>query len=257
MKKFILLINVFLFGTLVLCAQDQLLVHQKNGNATPFLASSVDSITIVTEDNTNDKESNHQYVDMGLSVMWATCNLGAESPEEFGDYFAWGEKDAKQEHTPANWKGTAGPTWSLNDDPARNAWGGEWRIPTYWELRELIENCKAIHCVKTGKDGYGIIGTQFISKINGNKIFLPFAGHTETDIYYDYPETSYGATGWYRTSQYGISIALVPWGGLDYTDSSLGYYVGESIRPVFGEATLTGNFDDKYIDEENYQPIAF
>lgn len=256
MKKITLLISACIASVFTLFAQDQLMVHQNNGNITPFIASSVDSITIVSANNNEENKNEHQYVDMGLSVMWATCNIGANSPEEFGDYFAWGEKEAKLEHTPENWKGTSGPTWNLNDDPARNTWGGEWRVPTYWELKELIENCKAIHCVKTGKDGYGIIGTQFISKINGNKIFLPFAGHAETDIYYDYPETSYGATGWYRTSQYGISIALVPWGGLDYTDSSLGYYVGESIRPVYGEATLTGNFEDVYIEEENYQPIA-
>ena len=252
MKKIILLINVFLFSTVVLCAQDQLMVHQKNGNATPFLASSVDSITIIT----NEKESNHQYVDMGLSVMWATCNLGAESPEEFGDYFAWGEKDAKQEHTPANWKGTAGPTWSLNDDPARNAWGGEWRVPTYWELRELIENCKAIHCVKTGKDGYGIIGTQFISKINGNKIFLPMAGHsTLGETYTDtMPFTSTGATGYYRASQYGLGIMLFPWNGIDFIENEFPFYVGESVRPVFGESTQTGNFEDYNIDEDLYAP---
>ena len=259
MKKITLFISACIASAFTLFAQDQLMVHQNNGNTTPFIASSVDSITIVSANNNVENKNEHQYVDMGLSVMWATCNIGANSPEEFGDYFAWGEKETKHEHTPENWKGTAGTTWNLNDDPARNAWGGDWRVPTYWEFKELIDNCRAIHCVKMCKDGYGIIGTQFISKINGNKIFLPMAGHS--DLFYNYnadqfPQRSYGGTGSYRTSQYGIGIILLPWGGLDFEISSFPYYVGQSIRPVFGESIQTGNFDDIYIGEDNYQPIA-
>ncbi len=257
MKNFTLLVSVCVASIFALSAQNQLMVHQNDGNITPFLASSVDSITIVSANNNSEENSAHQYVDMGLSVMWATCNLGADSPEEFGDYFAWGEKETKQEYTPENWKGAAGSVWNLNDDPARYYWGGEWRVPTYWELMELIKNCKAVHCVKTSKDGYGIIGTQFISKINGNSIFLPMAGHSDLFYYQEqFPQRSYGATGIYRTSQYGIGIMLIPWGGLDFELNPFEYYVGESIRPVFGEATQTGNFDDVYIQDENYQPIV-
>ena len=110
MKKITLLISACIASVFTLCAQDQLMVHQNNGNTTPFIASSVDSITIVSANKNVENKNEHQYVDMGLSVMWATCNIGANSPEEFGDYFAWGEKETKDEYTPKNWKRTSSTT---------------------------------------------------------------------------------------------------------------------------------------------------
>ena len=254
MKKITLLISACIASVFTLFAQDQLMVHQNNGNTTPFIASSVDSITIVSANNNTENKNEHQYVDMGLSVMWATCNIGASSPEEFGDYFAWGEKESKDEYTPENWKGTSSTTWEISNDPARNTWGGDWRVPTFWEFIELINNCKTQTCVKTGKDGYGILGTLFISKINGNKIFLPMAGHSTIDESDTMPYTSTGATGYYRSSQYGLGIMLFPWTGLDFIENQYPYYVGESVRPVFGESTQTGNFEDYDIDEDLYKP---
>ena len=254
MKKITLLISACIASVFTLFAQDQLMVHQNNGNITPFIASSVDSITIVSANNNEENKNEHQYVDMGLSVMWATCNIGANSPEEFGDYFAWGEKETKEEYTPENWKGTSNTRWEISNDPARNAWGGDWRVPTFWEFIELINNCKTQTCVKTSKDGYGILGTLFISKINGNKIFLPMAGHSTIDESYTIPYTSTGATGYYRASQYGLGIMLFPWNGIDFFENQYPYYVGESVRPVFGESTQIGNFEDYDIDEDLYKP---
>ena len=256
MKKITLLISACIASVFTLCAQDQLMVHQNNGNTTPFIASSVDSITIVSANKNVENKNEHQYVDMGLSVMWATCNIGANSPEEFGDYFAWGEKETKDEYTPENWKGTSSTTWEISNDPARNAWGGDWRVPTFWEFIELINNCKTQTCVKTSKDGYGILGTLFVSKINGNKIFLPMAGHSTLDESYTgtMPFTSTGATGYYRASQYGLGIMLFPWNGIDFLENEFPFYVGESVRPVFGEPTQTGNFEDYDIDEDLYTP---
>ena len=56
----------------------------------------VDSISLVKPDNSNNQINNHEYVDLGLSVKWATCNIGATTPEEYGDYFAWGEVEPKE-----------------------------------------------------------------------------------------------------------------------------------------------------------------
>ena len=131
------------------------------------------------------------YVDLGLSVKWATCNVGATTPEGYGDYFAWGETKPKSNY---NWLtygyckgdydtmtkyctnnsfGTVDnkTTLDLADDAARANWGDTWRMPTKEEQRELIDNCTWTWITQNGVNGYKVI-----SKINGNSIFLPAAG---------------------------------------------------------------------------------
>ena len=117
----------------------------------------------------------HEWVDLGLSVKWATCNIGADKPEDYGDYFAWGEIATKPSYTSDNCK-----TWerSIGDiagnsqyDAARAKWGSPWRLPTDAEFEELIGKCNW----KWTKEG-GHAGYRVTSKINGNSIFLPAAG---------------------------------------------------------------------------------
>jgi hypothetical protein len=132
----------------------------------------------------------HDYVDLGLSVKWAICNVGANSPEEYGDYFAWGEIAPKTIYTIENYKWWDGAynkitkycTFSdygivdnktvleLSDDAANVNWGGDWRMPTIKEQKELINKCTWIWNTKNGKNGYTIIGPS------GKSIFLPAAG---------------------------------------------------------------------------------
>lgn len=103
----------------------------------------------------------HEYVDLGLSVMWATCNVGATAPEDYGDYYAWGETETKSTYnwstykyyndssstiTKYNNKNSYGTvdnktTLELEDDVAHIKWGGNWRMPTLNEFIELINNC--------------------------------------------------------------------------------------------------------------------
>ena len=138
-----------------------------------------------------------EYVDLGLSVKWASCNVGATAPEEYGDYFAWGETYQKRYYYWDNYKYCNGTnesltkyctktscgefafvdnktTLDLTDDAARVNWGGTWRMPTAEESEELMneENCTWIWTTKNG-----VNGLKITSRKNGNFIFLPAAGH--------------------------------------------------------------------------------
>ena len=102
-------------------------------------------------------QDGHEYVDLGLpsGLKWATCNVGATKPEEYGDYFAWGEVEPKEFYVWSNYKYSIGETQMLkyspridhnteldiDDDVAIVNWGDSWRIPTYEELMELRTNC--------------------------------------------------------------------------------------------------------------------
>ena len=122
----------------------------------------------------------HEYVDLGLSVKWATCNIGADSPEESGDYLAWGETSQKVRYGPDNsetYKKTMGNIYgNVQYDAARANWGGTWRMPTRFEFQELIDNCIWTWTTQGGGKGY-----EVTSKINGNSIFLPAAGFRRWD----------------------------------------------------------------------------
>lgn len=174
-----------------------------NGFVGTWLGSS-DEITFTASYNsvratqvivTLDKraENGHAYVDLGLSVKWATMNVGANKPEEYGDYFAWGEIEPKDYYdwSTYKWCNGSGMTLTkyntlsdhgtivdnrtqldLSDDAARANWGGAWRMPTDAELTELHEQCTWLWTTQNGVNGYKVT-----SKSNGNSIFLPAAGY--------------------------------------------------------------------------------
>ena len=116
----------------------------------------------------SDKQDVHEFVDLGLSVKWATCNVGASSPEEFGDYFAWGETVPKTTYCWSTYKWCKG-----NHDAAYENWGSHWRMPTKAEMEELRSNCTWTWV--PDYEGSGVSGRIIIGP-NGNKIFLPAAG---------------------------------------------------------------------------------
>ena len=143
-------------------------------------------------------ENGHEYVDLGLSVKWATCNVGANSPEEYGDYFAWGETTPKTTYFWSTYKYCNGlydtmtkyctdsyygtvdnkTTLELTDDAARVNWGGKWRMPTKAEQDELRDTD---NCTWTWTTQKGVKGYKVTSKKNGNSIFLPAAGYRSND----------------------------------------------------------------------------
>ncbi len=127
----------------------------------------------------------HHYVDLGLpsGTLWALCNVGAEKMEAYGDYFAWGETEPKDNYdwnTLKYWDNNMGATkYSYNDglvtldaedDAATVNWGGAWRTPKQAEQDELCTECTWTWINKNGKDGFEVKGK------NGNCIFLPAAG---------------------------------------------------------------------------------
>jgi len=142
--------------------------------------------------------SEHEYVDLGLpsGTLWATCNVGANSPEEYGDYFAWGETQPKDVYDWSTYKYCKGSISTLTkycnnpdcgyngftdnlttllpeDDAAAVNWGDNWRMPTKADFEELYNNT-----TMTWTQQNGVNGRLFTSS-NGNSLFLPAAGYYE------------------------------------------------------------------------------
>ena len=121
-----------------------------------------------------------EAIDLGLSVKWATCNVGAESPIEYGGYYAWGETEEKEiynlntylhyDKNRGSYKKVDKNISGTKYDVAHVKWGGEWRMPTLDEMKELCENCTWKWTTFEGVNGYLITGS------NGNFIFLPASG---------------------------------------------------------------------------------
>ena len=171
----------------------------------------------------------HEYVDLGLSVKWATCNVGASKPEDNGDYYAWGETEVKARYIDDNCE-----TWGKNIDDiggtARDVayvkWGGTWRMPTDDEINELLD-----YCTFTWTSKYWVSGYKVTSIRNGKSIFLPAAGWR-----YGTSLGNAGSGGYYWSSTPDESLtqdAYYLFFGSDYHDWYWNYRNnGQSVRPV-------------------------
>ncbi len=185
----------------------------------------------------------HEYVDLGLpsGTKWATCNVGATSPEEYGDYYAWGETTTKETYSWDTYKHGDGETFSkynatdglttleAADDAAVANWGGSWRMPTDVEWTELRENCDWVWTYYY--DGTGVAGYVVVSKTNGNSIFLPATGSCDGGAL-DYA----GDYGYYWSSSLSTDYPDYAWSAYFYSGNvSRDYYdryYGHSVRPV-------------------------
>ena len=175
----------------------------------------------------------HDYVDLGLpsGTLWATCNVGATAPEEYGDYFAWGETEPKDMYNWSTYKwcnssyntltkyctnssyGTVDNKTELDpeDDAAYVNWGENWRMPTYDQQTELRTKCTWTWTTQNGMNGRLVTGP------NGNTLFLPAAGSR-----YDSSLYNAGSNGsyWSRTlySGYPSNAYIVGFdsGGVDW-----------------------------------------
>ncbi len=194
-----------------------------------------------------------EAVDLGLpsGTLWATCNVGAEKPEEYGNYYAWGEVDPKtyyewsrggdykwgvyndsdtENYGMTKYNTTDGKTvLDLEDDTAHVNWGGDWRMPTKAEMDELCNNCTWTWT--TDYNGTGVAGHIVTSELNGNSIFLPAAGYRSNSSLYNA-----GEYGYYWSSSL---LAICPdyayylfFYSNNYGCGRYGRYFGVSVRAV-------------------------
>ena len=179
----------------------------------------------------------HGYVDLGLpsGVKWATCNVGAANPEEYGDYFAWGEISPKSSYDYDNCA-SIGKSWddiggNSSRDAARANWGGNWRLPTKSELEELKNNCTWTWTTQNGHKGHKVTGP------NGESIFLPAAGFCSWGELYRRDEVGCYWCSSPVESTINYTIAYGLWFGesedkgpsMELSDDR---YQGHSVRPV-------------------------
>ena len=172
-----------------------------------------------------------EYVDLGLSVKWAPFNIGATSPTECGDYFAWGEIETKTEYTEANSLTHGIYMEDIGGNPqydaARAIWGSTWRLPSREEIEEIVAECTWEWTSVDGMNGCKITGP------NGNHIFVPAAGCYigaelkmlgQNGMYH-----SYKMCGDYVNFSYGFHFGE---GSDNYQLDWLYRAYGRSIRPV-------------------------
>ena len=193
-------------------------------------------------------QNNHEYVDLGLpsGTLWATCNIGASKPEDYGNYFAWGETAPKEIYDWTTYKWCNGTWDSLTkynfqsyygtvdskaelepaDDAAQANWGPTWQMPTKAQQDELHEHCNWQWTTRNGVNGY--LGTG----PSGKTIFLPAAGYKDgTRI------VSEGAFGYYWSHSLYSSMSLYAYNHLFFSGSNPDWNqqersFGLSIRPV-------------------------
>ena len=210
-----------------------------------------DDITLYAQwKHLSGRKSGHDYVDLGLpsGTLWATCNVGADAPEYYGDLFAWGEVSAKSSYTWSNYKYCNGDFNSLtkycsmssfgdngftdnlkvlepSDDAATANWGQDWRMPTVDEMRELRDNCVMLWTVQNGIKGFLFTGP------NGSSLFLPAAGY-----YFGSDHEDVGVGGYYWTSTLGPGMSGYSWLFHFYVDghemNNYGRCQGRSVRAV-------------------------
>lgn len=170
-------------------------------------------------------EGGHNYVDLGLQsgLRWATCNLGAANPEDFGDYYAWGETSPYNGSCIYNDNPTTLPS---DRDAASVNWDGGWRMPTETEMNELINNCTWQWITHNGVNGYCVTGP------NNNSIFLPAAGHRSGyDSYLNVGSNGSYWSGSLYTSSSGYAYYL-NFSSNSYRMNNYDRSYGRSVRPV-------------------------
>ena len=245
MKKLILFASALCMSVCTM-AQSEFYVYKKDGSSVQFTIADVDSISFTSP--ATAAANGHEWVDLGLSVKWATCNVGATKPEEYGNYYAWGETETKTTYNWSTYKWCNGSAETqtkyctnsdygtvdnktvldLEDDAARANWGGAWRMPTDAEWTELLENCTWTWT--SDYNGTGVAGRIVTSNINGNSIFLPAAGYRYNDVL-----DGAGNLGYYWSSSLGTTSVHVIFVGFDSDGVGRGNglrYSGQSVRPV-------------------------
>ena len=188
---------------------------------------------------TQEPSDPHLAIDLGLpsGTKWASCNVGASKPEEYGDYFAWGETEKKNFYDWATYihcDGNSGTCHNLGSDiagtefdVARINWGGKWQMPTKEQFDELLRYCLHEWTTMNGVEGY-----KFTSKINGNSIFLPAAGSRDDSDLDDAGSNGYywSSTQYPSDARYAYDLSFTS--GYVFWSSGHRRLGGQSVRPV-------------------------
>ena len=186
--------------------------------------------------------THNEYVNLGLpsGLKWATYNVGASSPEEYGLYFAWGETTGyTADDVTSGVRGftddeyNTGPAASistnltLEHDAAHIYMGGSWRMPTKDEFQELLNNCNVMQT--EDYNGTGVKGLVFTSKSNGKSVFFPAAGNCAHSSVYNVGSCGiYWSASWDSASDAWELDFNSGWKGMGY---NIRYY-GCSVRAV-------------------------
>ncbi len=222
---------------------------EKRITKTPSLSSK--EIGSETMNDSQKTTNEREYVDLGLpsGTLWATMNVGANHPEDYGDYFAWGEITTKDDFTWRSYRLGSGYNFLYKyctsgvfasggkydnkteldfvDDAAYKNWGKDWRIPSLAQIKELGRECSWQWTFKNGVNGYIITSNR-----NGNSIFLPAAGcRDESKLY------NAGSVGQYWTRTLNEDFPNTAYLLVFGSSGSIGFkdisrYQGRSIRAV-------------------------
>ena len=202
-----------------------------------YVLDDIESLTFVKSDEPVIPDG-PEAIDLGLpsGTKWASYNVGATKPEEYGGFFAWGETEEKETYTWKNYIHCDGTSITCHDlgsnisgteyDVAHVKWGGNWCMPTEKDYYELLDNCTEEWTTLNG-----VNGRKFTSKINGNSIFFPAAGYSSyEDLYYAGEEGYY----WSSTQSHNSDYAMYFWcfSGWSGCYDGIFRYIGQSVRPV-------------------------
>ena len=261
-------IPVLLVAVLLLGIAAFIMMNRHNSVVEPSKPWVEDTTTEQSTQSVTNSGEIAEAVDLGLSVKWASWNIGASKPEDYGFYFSWGETSPKTNYAWSTYKfGNSlskynstynKKTLEPSDDAAVVLWGDNWRMPTNDEEKELYQKCSWKYTTVNGINGYQVTGP------NGNSIFLPAAGLYDGDGNLGLANDR----GWYWSSTvYDNSYAL----GFYLTPSSVTYKNvghdrcdGHVIRPVYDTKVsdsetpapqkLEGKEEPKGIDEPKPNP---
>lgn len=266
MKKTYILLLLLLMGGLQAVQAQKIVLKFVNGEIVKYNINELESIWF--EDTGTIIDDTHEYVDLDLpsGTLWATCNVGATAPEEFGYYFAWGETQRKSEYRWETYEFvgeefTIDDGWDLldvhsvtkyctdalseyayngspdnltellpEDDAATVHWGSNWQTPSLEQWMELLDD-NYTTCEETTL--FGVEGVRVKSKSNNNSIFIPDAGHRQNTDFYS------GNVYWSRTLS------------ADYGDCAYAMYISGSSSSPFGSSYNSSDWEDedRYLGE--------
>ncbi|MBO7139458.1 MAG: hypothetical protein J6W19_02625 [Prevotella sp.] len=230
-----------------------------NITVTDNVTSLAETIKVTVTDNPNPITGG-SYVDLGLAsgTLWGTCNVGADTPEDYGWYVAWGETSEKEQYSTDNYLRSSFESSSLPDvfDVACVTMGDHWRMPKIEELEELLS------CTWSWEEHSGVKGAR-VTGPNGNAIFLPAASFKFTRLDSNYPPEigTYGSY-WSRDADgsYGAELVFGTLHHLLWIETNFYWDMGttgvrthgRSVRPVYDMSYISDIPESPKKDGEDY-----